>query len=105
MTDETQDLTDAKALFMQEHGELGAAVIEYFGDDLEDARNVIEDNYYGLYQSLADYAQDFIEQSYDIPDYLEGYIDYEKMARDMEMNGCIFTVETGYQEVHVFWLD
>ncbi|MBN4078634.1 antirestriction protein ArdA [Gammaproteobacteria bacterium AH-315-C21] len=35
----------------------------------------------------------------DIPFY---YIDYERMGRDMEMSGDIFTVETGYKQVHIF---
>ncbi len=30
-------------------------------------------------------------------------IDYEKMGRDMELSGDIFTIETGYREVHTFW--
>jgi len=31
------------------------------------------------------------------------YIDYERMGRDVELGGDIFTIETGYQEVHIFW--
>ncbi len=31
------------------------------------------------------------------------YIDYEKMGRDLELGGDIFTIETGYREVHIFW--
>ncbi|MCG8381189.1 MAG: antirestriction protein ArdA [Gammaproteobacteria bacterium] len=30
-------------------------------------------------------------------------IDYEKMGRDLELGGDIFTIETGYREVHIFW--
>ena len=39
----------------------------------------------------------------EIPENLAYYIDYEKMGRDMELSGDIFTIETGYQEVHIFW--
>ena len=31
------------------------------------------------------------------------FIDYERMGRDMEMSGDIYTIETGFEEVHVFW--
>jgi hypothetical protein len=31
------------------------------------------------------------------------YIDYEKMGRDLELGGDIFTIEAGYREVHIFW--
>ena len=32
-----------------------------------------------------------------------GIRNYERMGRDMELNGDIFTIKTGYQEVHIFW--
>ena len=31
------------------------------------------------------------------------YIDYERMGRDMEMNGDIYAIETTYDEVHIFY--
>ena len=30
------------------------------------------------------------------------YIDYELMARDMEITD-VFVIETGFEQVHVFW--
>ena len=30
-------------------------------------------------------------------------IDYERISRDMELSGDIFTIETGFEEVHIFW--
>jgi len=29
--------------------------------------------------------------------------DYERMGRDMDLSGDIYTIETAYDEVHVFW--
>ena len=47
---------------------------------------------------------DFAEElTSEVPEHLAFYIDYERMGRDMELSGDVFTVETGYQEVHVFW--
>ena len=91
------------ACFLEEHGEVAGDVLAHFGDDLEDARKALEENYSGCYSSLADYAEALTEGTTEIPDHLAFYIDYERMGRDMEMSGDIFTVETGYQEVHVFW--
>jgi hypothetical protein len=31
------------------------------------------------------------------------YIDYVAMAYDMEVGGDIFTIETEFEEVHIFW--
>ena len=65
---------------------------------------VYEEGYRGCYESLADYAEEFCENcGYEIPDWANGYIDWESMAEDWELNGDIFTIETNYQEIHVFW--
>ncbi len=71
-------------------------------DDIEDATKAAEDYYHGCYESVADYAQELTEETSDILKHLEFYIDYEKMGRDIEMSGDIFTIETGHREVHVF---
>ena len=89
------------AAFIAEHGELGGKLIEYFGD-LDAAREAIEDHYAGEYKSLADFAQELTEQSTEIPKALECYIDWERMARDLEIND-VLTIETGFESVHIFW--
>ena len=90
------------AEFIEDHGELGAEVLAHFSD-IDEARTAIEENYSGCYASLADYAQGFTEDTSEVPKHLEFYIDYERMGRDMEMSGDIFTIETAHDEVHVFW--
>ncbi len=91
------------ACFIEEHGEIGGELLSHFGDDLDDAKKAIEENYAGCYSSLADYAQELTEDTGDIPKHLEFYIDYERMGRDMDLSGDIFTIETAHDEVHVFW--
>lgn len=39
--------------------------------------------------SAADYTQELIEETADIPENLRFYIDYEAIARDMKVNGEI----------------
>ena len=90
------------ALFIQEHPNFGSALLSHFSD-LEEAREMAENKYCGCYASLADYAQELTEETSEIPSHLQYYIDYEAMARDMEMGGDVFSIETGYHEVHVFW--
>jgi antirestriction protein len=93
----------ALAAFIDEHETLGGALLAHFCGDLEDARHAIEENYCGRYESLADYAEEITLETVTIPEPLRYYIDYEAMARDMELNGDVFTLETGYKEVHIFW--
>ena len=90
------------ACFIEEHPKIGGELLNNFGGDLEDARKAAEENYCGCYKSLADYAEELTEETTQIPENLSFYIDYERMGRDMELCGDVFTIETGC-EVHIFW--
>ncbi len=93
------DLAD----FIVAHGKLGAMLIEHVGGRLDEARAAFED-YAGAYKSLEDFAYDLTEQSgTKVPDDLAYYIDYEAMGRDLEYGGDVFAIETGFEEVHIFW--
>ncbi|WP_444994744.1 antirestriction protein ArdA [Aliikangiella sp. IMCC44359] len=96
------DTAHEVACFIEEHGSLGAEILNYTDGDFDDAKRLIEDNYHGCFESLADYAQDYTESTGSVPQHLEFYIDYEKMGRDFELSGDIFTIETAHNEVHIF---
>lgn len=89
------------AAFIAQHGEIGGKLVEHFRD-LGDARRAIEDAYAGAYRSLADFAEEITGETSQIPDTLRDYIDYERMARDLEISD-VFVIETGFEQVHVFW--
>jgi antirestriction protein len=91
------------ACFIEEFGEIAGELLNHFCGDLDAARSAMEDDYCGCHASLADYAQELIEETTQIPQNISYYIDYERMARDMEMNGDIFTIQTAFDEVHIFW--
>jgi len=90
------------AAFIAEHGALGGKLLSHF-DGLEDAEKAMSDDYAGTYESLADFARDITEEtSVSIPENVAFYIDYQAMARDMEISD-VFTIQTAFEEVHVFW--
>lgn len=91
------------AVFISEHNALGAAVLERYGNDLDEAKEALEERYCGEYVCLADYAKELTEQSTEIPEQLAFYIDYDRMGRDMTLSGDIEAIETGFGEVHIFW--
>lgn len=91
------------ACFIEEYPDLAGELLSHFGGSIDDARKAIEENYSGCYKSLADYAEELTEDISQIPESLAYYIDYERMGRDMELSGDIYTIETAYDEVHVFW--
>ncbi len=89
------------ALFVEEHEDLGGELLDIHCD-LDKAKEVLEDDYLDCFESIADYAEELTTSCYDIPKYLEYYIDFDAMARDMELNGEFYSIETGYQEHHIF---
>ena len=89
------------AEFIAVHGELGAKLIEHFGN-LENTRTAIEEHYVGVYPSVASFAEEITAETTEIPENLGFYIDYERMGRDMEINDLI-VVEVGFEELHLFW--
>ncbi len=88
--------------FVAKHGGLGGKLLAHFSGDLEDTEAAFE-NYAGQHKNLADFVQELTEETTEIPQSLDHYIDYAAMARDMEMNGDVFTIELGFEDVHVFW--
>lgn len=96
------ELVAEMAAFIEEHGELGAKVADYYGGDLDDARERLAE-YRGQFESVADYARELVEEcGPEIPEAFRHYIDWEAMGRDMALNGDILTIEMGHARVHVF---
>jgi antirestriction protein len=89
------------AAFIAEHGALGAELLNYYGNDLADARAALMDRYLGCHHSLADYMQELTEDSLTISEALRFYIDWKAMARDAEMSGDVLCIELDGQ-VHIF---
>lgn len=101
---ESESFEDVSALaaFAVAHGDLGAALLDYYGGDLAEAQQAIDDRYLGTHASLADYMQEVTEETAPVPQPLRYYIDWQAMARDAELNGDLFTLTTAYDVVHVF---
>ena len=96
------DRVSALASFIADHGEVGAALLDYYSGDLDEAQEAMADRYMGEHASLADYVQDQTEETTSIPQPLRYYVDWQAMARDAELNGELFTVSTAYDVVHLF---
>lgn len=92
----------ALASFIAEHGEVGAALLDYYSGDLDEAQQAITDRYMGEHASLADFVQEQTEEAISNPQPLRYYVDWQAMARDAELNGELFTVSTACDVVHVF---
>jgi antirestriction protein len=90
-----------KAEFIAEHGRLGAELTNYYGD-LGSARTALEDHYAGEFRSVAEFAKQITEETTEIPESLRFYIDYERMAQDLEINDIV-AIKLSFDCVHIFW--
>lgn len=87
------------ACFIEEQGEIAARLLANFHSNIEEAKNAFDEHYCGCFTSIADFAEDFSDQTDQIPKDLRPYINFEAMGNDMD----VFAIETGSQEVHIFW--
>jgi len=89
------------AVFLAEHGELGAAAYAY-SNNIADALKMLEENYHGEFVSEEDFAYYWTHEMdcREIPEYLEHYIDYQVMARDLFINDFLSLAIN--DKVHVF---
>ena len=97
-TSDWKKLATFGALF-EEHGEAFKACCEVFGEhyisgDFDEAAEFFSDHYRGEHSSAADYIASQSEDR-EIPSWLEFYIDWANMARDLEINGDFKAVESG----------
>ncbi len=88
------------AMFFEEHGDAGIVALEYC-NDLNEAKEMMEDRYHGCHESEEDFAEQLFEDCGDVPEHLQYYIDYEKVARDLFINDYV-SLKAENREIHVF---
>jgi antirestriction protein len=73
------------------------AVLTFLSNDsfpsIDDAKEAFDESYCGK-MSLEEYAEQLIDECYNIPAQIARYIDYEKFARDLSYDG--FWEDNGY---------
>lgn len=71
---------------------------------LEDI-HLFHDSFLGTWATFEEYVSDYVDGCdllADVPDYLVYYFDLERFARDIELEGATFAVDTGDGSVWVF---
>ena len=98
---EYEDITKVAeiAKLIQEHGEAWALYAEFEGIEYA-TKERFEEAYQGEWDSEEDFAQNLAEETMEIPQHLQFYIDYEKFARDLFIND-FFSIEVSHK-IHVF---
>lgn len=55
------------ACFLRERGRLGALLLNHVGGNIDEAIATLDDGHQGAYESLADYFEEFTEETVEIP--------------------------------------
>jgi antirestriction protein len=94
------------AELIEKFGEMFTAVVSHYGGlrDLDTAEDAMKEHYQGVYDDLADWAYQFAmdTQGEDALGPYASYIDWERVGRDAELGGDVFTLEHDGR-THVFW--
>jgi antirestriction protein len=101
---ETIDTVAELAKLIEEHD--GAFEVAYANfSRLDEAKDAVTNKYEGAWDSLEDYAENFLEdtgQLREIPENLRAYFDFEKFARDLKLGGDVWTGRDSSGQLHVF---
>lgn len=95
------DLVDA----VEVHGTALLALVDHLRLDTAAAVSYHEDNFNGEWNSLSEWAEDWLDgvgSLNDLPDNLKHYFDYESFANDCEMGGDIFTLDADGGRIWVY---
>lgn len=93
---------------IEEHPSIFGELVSYVGglEHLEYAKSLMEEGYAGEYDTLENFAEDYLENSGQldsIPEDLQSYFDFEKYGKSLQYGGDIFTIVDDNERVHVFW--
>ena len=95
------------AKLIVEYREYFSLIVEHCGGlrCLAEAKRYMEEEAGGEWDSLAHWAEIFLEdtgQLRGVPENLRSYIDFERYGKDAELSGDIFTIDFD-GKLHVFW--
>ncbi|MCA9407191.1 MAG: antirestriction protein ArdA [Candidatus Omnitrophica bacterium] len=88
------------AQLIEQHGEAYVAYVNYIGVDYATEEG-FQEAYQGEWNSEEAFAENLADETMEIPEHLQYYIDYEKFARDLFINDY-FSVKGESCQVFVF---
>jgi antirestriction protein len=81
------------AEFLDEYPDIGEVLLHHFEMNLESVKIAV-DQYQGNYDDLSEYFEIAVDDADGLSEYYQPYIDYKKMAQDMEREGEIFCIRS-----------
>ena len=103
---QAQEINATAAEYCFDH-EAFTAFLEYESfDDAQEAAEAFQDAYAGTWNSVAEWAENFMDDTgylSEMPENLRCYFDFSAWARDAMLNGDIWTTELENGDIAVFW--
>ncbi len=91
-----------KALFVVEHGELGARVLANHNGDFDAAINTLENCCFTQVDSMKQWAQDYVANEITTPEILLAHINYHSLGKAMLLELNMYCIETSTGVIHLF---
>ncbi len=92
-----------KALLAKDQEDLRSGLLAHFNGDYAEADRVLKECYEGLYISVGDYAQQYMQDNGKVSETIADYVDYEALGHGMVISEEIFAIELD-SNIHVFVL-
>ena len=91
-----------KEKFIEKHGELAQALLKYYKNDLYTAEDKLKFDYVGIFKNLEDFAKQYVQNNYKIPNEIKGCIDWSKVAKKILTAHPYFSIDLT-NGTHIFW--
>lgn len=66
--------------------DLLAEIVDQLGLGEEEAINMYDDNMLGSYDSVSEFVEEMVADTWEVPDSLAWYLDYDAIERDMMLD-------------------
>ena len=80
--------------------ELVEAIQDQLGLNLEEAIKASGDNFHGFYNTVEDFIYDLVQNTMDIPEHLQFYIDYKAIERDYMLDFTAIDTDQGVAVIY-----
>ena len=101
-SNEDLESVNHKALFVQEHGELGALVLAKNNSDIEVAEKILEDDHFKEVTSLKQHAKDYVDDL-GVPSFVAARIDFDDLGEALLLELGLYEIEVSSNEIHLYF--
>lgn len=96
----------ADSVLIDEHLEAFEAYVDFHSLDINlETLMHFDETFQGVWDSIGEFTREFIDDlgiTEGVPDLLLNYIDYERLGKDLESDGCFESIDAPLHQIYVF---